>query len=278
MSSKFRRIRKEKIKNVAKGEFKLWDEDDDLQKKKEKKIKEDFKPLIDWWKKLLDKKIENIDISKRLIDSPCIIVSTEHGYSASMERIQKAQAFATQDKATAQYLYGKKTMEINPNHPAIKELREIVASGETPSPEAEETALLLWESAMLESGYTLPDPHDFAVRMDRVLKYNLNLKRDEKPTPYEVVLTDDDEKKDDEKKDEKKDDEKKDEKKDDEKKDEKKEDEKKDEKKEDDKKEEVKKEEEKKDEVKKEEEKKDDVKKEEEKKDEVKKDDDKEDL
>ena len=199
------------LKNVAKGEFKLWDEDDETEKKKEKKIKEDFKPLVDWWKKLLDKKIEKIEISKRLIDSPCIIVSTEHGYSASMERIQKAQAFATQDKATAQYLYGKKTMEINPNHPAIKELREIAASGETPSAEAEETALLLFESAMLESGYTLPDPHDFAVRMDRVLKYNLNLKRDEKPTPYEVVLTDDDDKKDDEKKDEvKKEDEKKD--------------------------------------------------------------------
>ena len=253
---------KKKLKNVAKGEFKLWDEDDDLQKKKEKKIKEDFKPLIDWWKKLLDKKIENIDISKRLIDSPCIIVSTEHGYSASMERIQKAQAFATQDKATAQYLYGKKTMEINPNHPAIKELREIVASGETPSPEAEETALLLWESAMLESGYTLPDPHDFALRMDRVLKYNLNLKRDEKPTPYEVVLTDDDEKKDEEKKDE--------EKKDDVKKDEEKKDE---EKKDEEKKDEEKKDEEKKDDVKKDEEKKDDV-----KKDEEKKEDEKEDL
>ena len=254
---------KKKLKNVAKGEFKLWDEDDETEKKKEKKIKEDFKPLVDWWKKLLDKKIEKIEISKRLIDSPCIIVSTEHGYSASMERIQKAQAFATQDKATAQYLYGKKTMEINPNHPAIKELREIAASGETPSPEAEETALLLFESAMLESGYTLPDPHDFAVRMDRVLKYNLNLKRDEKPTPYEVVLTDDDEKKDEEKKDDKKD-----EKKDDDKKDEKKDDEKKDEKKE----------EEKKDEVKKEEEKKDEVKKEDEKKEEEKKDNDKEDL
>ena len=179
-----------------------------------------------------------------------------------MERIQKAQAFATQDKATAQYLYGKKTMEINPNHPAIKELREIVASGETPSPEAEETALLLWESAMLESGYTLPDPHDFAVRMDRVLKYNLNLKRDEKPTPYEVVLTDDDEKKDEEKKDE--------EKKDDVKKDE--------EKKDDVKKDEEKKDEEKKDAEKKDEEKKDEEKKDDVKKDEEKKEDEKEDL
>lgn len=185
---------KKKLKNVAKGELKLWDEDDEIEKKKEKKIKEEFKKLIDWWKKLLEKKVENIDISKRLIDTPCIIVSTEHGYSASMERIQKAQAFATQDKATAQYLYGKKTMEINPSHPAIKQLRELVVENENPGPDAEDTALLLFESAMLESGYSLPDPHDFAVRMDRVLKHNLDIRRDEKPSPYEVVIEEEEEK------------------------------------------------------------------------------------
>ena len=197
---------KKKLKNVSKGELKLWDEDDETEKKKDKKIKEEFKVLIDWWKKLLDKKVENIDISKRLIDSPCIIVSTEHGYSASMERIQKAQAFAMQDKATAQYLYGKKTMEINTSHPAIKELRDIVANSETPSADAEDTAMLLFESAMLESGYSLPDPHEFALRMDRVLKYNLNLKRDEKPSPYEVIIdeNEEEEKKEEEKKEEEK--------------------------------------------------------------------------
>jgi heat shock protein beta len=230
-----------KLRNVGKGDLTLWDDDDELEKKKEKKIKKDFKGLIDWWKKILDKKVENIQISKRLIDAPCIIISTEHGYSASMERIQKAQAFASQDKLTAQYLYGRKTMEINPNHPVIKELREIIANSDTPSAEAEETALLLFESAMLESGYSLSDPHDFALRMDRVLKYNLNLKRDEKPSPYEVVLDDkDDEDEKKEKKDEdiNLDDDKKDKK--DEKKDEKKEDEKKDEKKEDEKKDDVK--------------------------------------
>lgn len=224
---------KKKLKNVAKGELKLWDDDDETEKKKEKKIKEDFKKLIDWWKKLLEKKIENIEISKRLIETPCIIVSTEHGYSASMERIQKAQAFATQDKATAQYLYGKKTMEINPSHPAIKELREIVENNETPSADAEDTALLLFESAMLESGYSLPDPHDFALRMDRVLKYNLNLKRDEKPSPYEVVLDEEEEKKeDDNKTEENKTEEKKEEAKEEEKKEEAKEEEKKEENKE----------------------------------------------
>ena len=153
-----------------------------------------------------------------------------------MERIQKAQAFATQDKATAQYLYGKKTMEINPSHPAIKELREIVENNETPSADAEDTALLLFESAMLESGYSLPDPHDFALRMDRVLKYNLNLKRDEKPSPYEVVLDEEEEKKEDEKDnnktEENKTEEKKEETKEEEKKEEKKEEEKKEENKE----------------------------------------------
>lgn len=105
MYTKFRWIWK-KLKNVAKGEFKLWDEDDELEKKK--KIQKDFKPLVEWWKKLLGEKVETITVSQRLVDSPCIIVSTEHGYSASMERIQRAQAFAAQDKMTAQYLYGKK--------------------------------------------------------------------------------------------------------------------------------------------------------------------------
>ncbi|MBQ3823242.1 MAG: hypothetical protein II807_09390, partial [Thermoguttaceae bacterium] len=72
---------------------KLWEDDDDeLIKKKEKKIEKDFKPLIEWWKKLLGAKVENIIVSQRLVDSPCIVVGNEHGYSASMERIQKAQA------------------------------------------------------------------------------------------------------------------------------------------------------------------------------------------
>ena len=229
---------KKKLKNVAKGEFKLWEDDDELAKKKEKKIEKDFKPLIEWWKKLLGAKVENIIVSQRLVDSPCIMIGTEHGYSASMERIQKAQAFANQDKITAQFLYARKTMEINPNHPAIKTLKEQVGTADKVSEDVEDTAMLLFESAMLESGYSLPDPHAFGVRMEKVLKYNLGLSRDEKVSPYEVVLDDsdddDDDKKDDDDDkddDDKKDDDKKDDKKDDDKKEEKKE-EKKDDKKE----------------------------------------------
>ena len=235
---------KKKLKNVAKGEFKLWEEDEELQKKKEKKIEKDFKPLIEWWKKLLGAKVENIIVSQRLTDSPCIMVGTEHGYSASMERIQKAQAFANQDKITAQFLYARKTMEINPNHPAIKQLKEQVGTSDKVSEDVEDTAMLLFESAMLESGYSLPDPHAFGQRMEKVLKYNLGLSRDEKVSPYEVVLDDsDDDDEDDDKKDDD-DDEEDDDKKDDDKKDDDKKD---DDKKDDDKKDDDKKDDDKKD-------------------------------
>jgi heat shock protein beta len=180
---------KKKLKNVAKGDLKLWDEDDeDMQKKKEKKIKEEFSSLVTWWKKILGEKVDKIEISKRLVDTPCIVVSSEHGYSASMERIQKAQAFSNQDKGSASYLYGKKTLEINTSHPSIKSLREKVLQNEVPPTEVEDTAKLLFEAALLESGYTLSDPHEFASRIDRVLKYNLDLDRFAKASPYEVEI------------------------------------------------------------------------------------------
>jgi heat shock protein beta len=180
---------KKKLKNVAKGDLKLWDdEDEDLAKKKDKKIAQEFASLTAWWKKILGDKVEKIETSRRLTDTPCIVVSSEHGYSASMERIQKAQAFTNHDKGSATYLYGKRTLEINTSHPAIKALRQKVLAFEVPPTEVEDTAKLLFEAALLESGYTLTDPHEFAQRIDRVLKYNLDLDRYEKPSPYEVNL------------------------------------------------------------------------------------------
>lgn len=188
---------KKKLKNVAKGDLKLWDEDEELEKKRDKAIQSKFKILVDWWKRLLGAKVDKITVTKRLVDTPCIVISSEHGYSASMERIQKAQAFANQDKASAGYLYGKKTLEINPSHPSIKALRDAIENNETPGKDAEDSAFLLFESALLESGYSLTDPHDFAMRMDRVLKFNLNLDRYEKPAPFEVEIEEDKQKEDD---------------------------------------------------------------------------------
>ena len=75
--------------NVAKGEFRFPD-DDDSGRKRIKKLKKLYQPLTDWWKKLMNEVLENVVISQRLVNDPCVIVSTEHGTSANLERIQKA--------------------------------------------------------------------------------------------------------------------------------------------------------------------------------------------
>jgi heat shock protein beta len=80
---------KKKLMNVAKGEFKFPD-DDDSSRKKLKKLKKLYQPLTDWWRKSVDDLLENVAISQRLVDDPCVIVSSEHGQSANMERISKA--------------------------------------------------------------------------------------------------------------------------------------------------------------------------------------------
>ncbi len=85
-----------KVQNAAKGDLKL--DDDEQEKKKDKKIKEMYKSLTEWWKKHLGKKVEKVEIGKRLVDTACAISTSEHGYSASMQKIQRAQAFANQDK------------------------------------------------------------------------------------------------------------------------------------------------------------------------------------
>lgn len=177
---------KKKLKNVAKGDVKFGDEDD-AQKKKEKKVRDAYKVLVDWWKKLLGSKVEGIKISKRLTDTPCIIVTSEYGYTANMARIQKAQAFTNQDKKDSSYMYGKKTLEINSDHPTIKELRERVLKYEVPPSEVEDTAMLLFDTALLTSGFNIEDSNEFALRMDRVLKFNLNIDRFEKTSPFEVA-------------------------------------------------------------------------------------------
>ena len=91
---------KMKIQNAAKGDIKLFD-DFDIEKKKLKKLQEMFKPLTDWWKKHLAKKVEKVEVTIRLTDSPCVVSTSEYGYSANMERISRSQAFSNQDKSAS---------------------------------------------------------------------------------------------------------------------------------------------------------------------------------
>lgn len=100
--------------------------EDEEEKKKLEEDKANFEELCKTMKEVLDKKVEKVLVSNRLVDSPCCIVTAQHGWTANMERIMKAQAL--RDTSTMGYMAAKKHFEINPDHPIIKQVSFVVLS------------------------------------------------------------------------------------------------------------------------------------------------------
>ena len=155
---------KRKVKSIAKDDVNIIDGADELAKKKLQKLKEMYKPLTEWFKKHLGKEVEKVTISNKLDDDPAFILTSQYGYSAQMEKINRAQAFANQEKA-ASYMLAKKTLELNPHHPVIKEMlqrvKEAQSSGSEVAEEVGEYGTLLYNMALLNSGFLIENPTDF---------------------------------------------------------------------------------------------------------------------
>jgi heat shock protein beta len=115
---------KRKVKSIAKDDVDIFG-NDEVEKQKMNKLKDMYKPLTDFLKKHLGKKVEKVGISNKLVDAPLFIFTSQYGYSAQMEKINKAQAFANQEKAPS-YMMAKKTLDVNPHHPVMKVLLELV--------------------------------------------------------------------------------------------------------------------------------------------------------
>jgi len=159
-----------KFMSVSKEGFKL-DESED-EKTREKILKEKFSDLAAWMKTVYGDKVEKVVVSNRIRSSPCVLVTGQYGWSANMERIMKKQAFANKDQQ--QYMVSKKTLEINPRHPLIKELK--ARSEQNPDDsELKDMANLLYDSALLNSGFDMASPTDFASRVYRVMAKNMNI-------------------------------------------------------------------------------------------------------
>merc|ERR1719378_2008237 len=118
-------------------------DDDDTEKKKLKKLQETHKKLTDWLKETLGSKVEKAVVSNRLLETPAIIVSSQYGWSTNMERIMKAQTMGNQDRANA--MVSQKTLEINPSHPIIRELKSRVESDDKDA-EASDVAQTLFDA------------------------------------------------------------------------------------------------------------------------------------
>ncbi|KAL7261750.1 hypothetical protein ACSBR1_000208 [Camellia fascicularis] len=159
-----------KFQNVSKEGLKLGKDS------KDKELKESFKELTKWWKGALA--VENVDdvkLSNRLADTPCVVVTSKYGWSANMERIMQSQTLS--DASKQAYMRGKRVLEINPRHPIIKELRErVVKDPEDAS--VKQTAQLMYQTALMESGFVNNDPKDFASRIYDSVKASLNISPD----------------------------------------------------------------------------------------------------
>ncbi|CAN6582475.1 unnamed protein product [Malus baccata var. baccata] len=159
-----------KFQNVSKEGLKLGKDS------KDKELKESYKELTKWWKSALaSDNVDDVKLSNRLADTPCVVVTSKYGWSANMERIMQSQTLSDANKQG--YMRGKRILEINPRHPIIKELRErVVKNAEDESVKL--TAQLIYQTALMESGFNLPDPKDFASRIYSSVKSSLNINPD----------------------------------------------------------------------------------------------------
>ena len=162
-----------KLVSATKEGLKL-DESEDEKKKMEEQ-KEKFDNLCKVVKEVLGDKVEKVVVSDRVVDSPCCLVTGEYGWTANMERIMKAQAL--RDSSMAGYMSSKKTMEINPENPIMEELRKR-ADADRNDKSVKDLVLLLFETALLTSGFSLDEPNTFGNRIHRMLKLGLSIDED----------------------------------------------------------------------------------------------------
>jgi len=162
--------------------------EDEEEKKKYEEDKTKFENLCKVMKDILDKKVEKVVISNRLVNSPCCIVTSQYGWTANMERIMKAQAL--RDTSTMGYMAAKKHLEINPDHSIIENLR-LKADVDKSDKSVKDLVLLLFETALLSSGFALEDPAIHSQRIHRMIKLGLGIDEDETTTePLEAASDD----------------------------------------------------------------------------------------
>ena len=161
-------------------------EDTEEEKKAFEELKTQYEPVCKKIKEILDNKVEKVVVGERLDESPCVLVTSEFGWTANMERIMKAQAL--RDNSMTSYMISKKTLEINPKHGIIKELKAQLEK-DSNSSNIKDTVWLLYDTSLLNSGFSIEDPNAFAKRTYKMILFGLQddslpateTKKEEKP-------------------------------------------------------------------------------------------------
>lgn len=164
-----------KLRSCTKEGLTFDESEEEKKNREEEKAK--FEPLCKLIKDVLGDKVEKVIPGTRVIDSPCVLVTGEYGWTANMERIMKAQAL--RDASMTSYMVSKKTMEINPKHSIVVELKK-KADADSSDKTVKDLIWLLYETALLTSGFSLDDPAQFGGRIHRMIKLGLSIEEEEK--------------------------------------------------------------------------------------------------
>jgi len=162
-----------KFKNITKEG--LTTANTEEEKKKAEDLKVANENLCKVIKDTLGEAVEKVVTSQRIVDSPCVIVTGEYGWTAYMERIMKAQAL--RNNSMGSFMVSKKTLEINPEHPIIESLRK-KADKDSNDKTVKDLIWLLYETSLLTSGFILDEPTNFASRIHRMVKLGLSITDD----------------------------------------------------------------------------------------------------
>jgi len=196
-----------KFQNVAKEGFSI-DGDTDAAKARKEAVKEKFDPLLKWLgEDSLKDHILRAEVSERLSDSPCALITSKFGWTGNMQKIIQSQTHSkTQDMQRDYYLNQKKTLEINPRHPLIKELLRRVEDNPADK-SASDMAVMMYNTATLRSGYSLKDTVNFAQQIEAMMRQTLGVDADEMVEEEEEITDEEPPEEDDDDEEEEEDDE-----------------------------------------------------------------------
>lgn len=157
-----------KLVSVTKENLELEESEDELKQFEDQKIK--YEPLCKKIKEILGDRIEKVIVSNRIDNSPCVLVTSQYGWSANMERIMKAQALK---ESMQTHMISKKILELNPNNSIVNELNDKLNDNSNTS--LNDLIFLLYDTSLLSSGFSLNDPSNFSERIYRMIKLGLSI-------------------------------------------------------------------------------------------------------